>query len=295
MLKKSLILSTISAAALCAPIATKEQYLETLEKPSLDALWIQFLKIQSDLFFEKEFAALFNQHCWERAENILEIGSGNGDLLAKLQKAFPDKNYVGLEQQAAAVFRAQTNFPSIRFLENNAEVFVGDFSSLFDVVIFRLTLQHLKQPKVALEHAFRYLKKGGLVFIIDSHDASRTSSLPTPILDKAVEELNEKNREQGKGNRQITLEIQQELRDCVCYSNLDDHGADVPRCPQIVLHNLGATPFYRDYYLLFLQILNKGWGISIDFEKAYDEIEQFMNDPSSWQRSGKHILLLEKK
>jgi len=284
----------------------KEQLLNRLESTDLDNLWIQFLKIQSDLFFDKEFAPIFDQTWWNEARDVLEIGSGNGDLLVKMSAAFPDKKYVGIDQQSTSVARAQEHFQSDRltFVEWNAECFQEAFSDRFDVVIFRLTLQHLKQPRIALEHAYRYLKKGGHVYIVDSHDSSRQSSYPIPLLDKAVKDLNEQNRNRGKGNRLISLEIQKELNNqssslspyfSVQMSNLDDDGHDTRDCPQVMISSRDVGASYRDYYLLFLEILNKGWNIPIDFEQAYEEASYFVENKDAWLRSGKHILLLERK
>jgi hypothetical protein len=172
------------------------------------------------------------------------------------------------------------------------------------VVIFRLTLQHLKQPKIALEHAYRYLKKGGHIYIVDSHDASRQSSYPTPLLDKAVKDLNEQNRDRGKGNRLISIQIQQELNNqtsslsphfSVRMSNLDDEEHEAKACPQVMISSKDVGDSYRDYYLLFLKILNKGWNIPIDFEQAYEEASYFVEHKDAWLRSGKHLLLLERK
>jgi ubiquinone/menaquinone biosynthesis C-methylase UbiE len=284
----------------------KEQLLNRLESTDLDNLWIQFLKIQSDLFFDKEFAPIFDQTWWHEARDVLEIRSGNGDLLAKMSAVFPDKKYVGIDQQSASVSRAQEHFQSDRltFFEWDAECFQEAFSNQFDVVIFRLTLQHLKQPKIALEHAYRYLKKGGHIYIVDSHDASRQSSYPTPLLDKAVKDLNEQNRDRGKGNRLISIQIQQELNNqtsslsphfSVRMSNLDDEEHEAKACPQVMISSKDVGDSYRDYYLLFLKILNKGWNIPIDFEQAYEEASYFVEHKDAWLRSGKHLLLLERK
>jgi ubiquinone/menaquinone biosynthesis C-methylase UbiE len=287
-------------------LSPKEQLLNRLASTDLDNLWIQFLKVQSDIFFDKEFAPIFDQTWWHRARDVLEIGSGNGDLLVKMHAAFPDKKYVGLDQQSTSVIRAQEHFQSdhLTFVEGDAECFQDAFFDRFDVVIFRLTLQHLKQPKVALEHAYRYLKKGGHVYIVDSHDSSRQSSYPTPILDKAVKDLNEQNRNRGKGNRLISLEIQKGLNIhnsslspyfSVQMSSHDDNGLDMRDCPQVLISSRDVGASYRDYYLLFLEILNKGWSIPIDFEQAYEEASYFVENYDAWLKSGKHLLLLKRK
>lgn len=142
------------------------------------------------------------------------------------------------------------------------------------------------------------------IYIVDSHDSSRQSSYPTPLLDTAVQNFNEQNGDRGKGNRLISLQMQQELNNqtsslspyfSVQMSNLDDEGHQAKDCPQVLIFSQDVGASYRDYYMLFLKILNKGWNISIDFEKAYEEASYFVDNEDAWLRSGKHILLLEKK
>lgn len=165
-------------------------------------------------------------------------------------------------------------------------------------------MQDLKEPQEALERAFRYLKKDGYVFIIDSHDASRKSSYPTPILDNAVKTLNESNGQTYKGNRLVTLEIQRELKKLnsrlwrcfkILFSNLDDVGGDAPDGKQIVLKSEEAGPLYLDYYMLFLEILKREYGVPVNMEEGYEEANYFVKNKSSWLRSGKHALILQKR
>ena len=78
-------------------------------------------------------------------------------------------------------------------------------------------------------------------------------------------------------------------------SNLDDDGHDTQDCPQVMISSRDVGNSYRDYCLLFLGILNKGWNIPIDFEQAYEEANHFVENNDAWLRPGKHILLLERK
>lgn len=157
-------------------------------------------KSASKAFFKKELGLIFDERWWHEARDVLQIGSRNGLLLSQLASAFPEKRYIGFEKGRHFARSSQEKFQtdSLLFFEKDIEMFQGEFSGQFDVIIFHLTLQNLKDPQKILEHAFYYLKKEGYIFIIDSHDASRKSSYPTPILDLAVKTLHESNRETKK-------------------------------------------------------------------------------------------------
>jgi SAM-dependent methyltransferase len=283
----------------------KESYLKIIEAIPISELWDSFLNVQANLFFNKEFGLIFGERWWVEARKVLQIGSQNGQLLALLANEFPEKKYVGLEKEPDFVRSSQEKFQkdSLSFLKRNIEVFYEEFSNQFDVIIFHLTLQDLKEPRKTLEHAFHYLKKEGHIFIIDSHDASRKSSYLTPILDQTVKILNDCNRKTNKGNRLITLEIQNELKNSnsslwpyfkILFSNLDDTGGDAPDGKQIILHSEEVGSLYLDYYMMFLEILKKEWEIEVNLEQAYEEANYFVKNKSSWLRSGKHALTLQK-
>lgn len=288
-------------------VNSKKNFLKTLEAMPISELWDRFLHVQASLFFKKEFGLIFDERWWHEARDVLQIGSQNGQLLSQLANEFSEKQYVGLEKESHFVQSSQEKFQTdtLLFLEKDIEVFQDEFSSQFDVIIFHLILQDLKEPRKTLEHAFRYLKEKGYIFIVDSHDASRKSSYPTPILEQTFKTLNASNRETKKGNRLITLELQNELKNSssalssyfkILFSNLDDAGSDAPDGKQIILYsNEEEGPLYLDYYMMFLEILKKEWGIRVNLEDAYDEANYFVENKSSWLRSGKHVLILQKR
>lgn len=75
---------------------SKESYLKDLDALPLADLWDLFLNVQGNLFFSKEFGHIFEESWWKDAYSVLQIGSQNGQLLAKLANEFPEKNMLVL-------------------------------------------------------------------------------------------------------------------------------------------------------------------------------------------------------
>jgi len=59
----------------------KETCIEVLQTATLSELWNYFLKNQTELYFSHEAEWLSQKDCWAKAQNILELGSGNGTYL----------------------------------------------------------------------------------------------------------------------------------------------------------------------------------------------------------------------
>jgi ubiquinone/menaquinone biosynthesis C-methylase UbiE len=280
--------------------ADMKSVLQWLETASLDSLWDRFLTNQTNLFFKNEIELFGDQKWWIESHNILEIGSGNGEYLSKMAQAFPEKDYTGIELQEKplAHAKARFNFDNLSFAQGNAEVFNPDFAGQFDVVVFRLTLQHLKAPKAALEYAYRYLKPQGYLLIIDSCDKAHKSSCSCHTLALAVQALNEKN---SKGNRYITLEILNELLSegplsqqfQVETSNLTPKGLPKAGFKQMIFQGADRS-LYFSHALLFFGIVKKEWDIPINLSTAYDELQVYLKDETSWICPGMHFLVLKK-
>ncbi|MES2345739.1 MAG: methyltransferase domain-containing protein [Chlamydiota bacterium] len=281
----------------------KKSCLELLEQAKLHELWDAFLQGQADLYFDQEAAFIAKERGWEQAVSVLEIGSGNGAYLNKLFMQFREKAYLGIEKQPELVLQSTQRFAmeGLSFVEGNVEIKDEALDGKFDVVLFRLTLQHLKEPRLALMHAYHYLKPEGHVIIIDACDRAKRCSHKLPALENAFHLLNEKNQKTSAGNREITMEILGELQKGkghlaaaydIAFSSLNTEGAIVHEWMKFDGKNHGKLLF--NHGLLILNLLHKSYEIPVEFEQAYDELNICL-DEGYWVTPGIHFLVLKKK
>lgn len=278
--------------------------LERLEKATNEELWDAFLEGQAELFFEPEFQWIASQSWWEEVKSILEIGSGNGAYLSKLADQFQEKTFYGVEKLPLSVKQANERYArdKVVFQEGDAEIFNEQFANSAEVVLFRLTLQHLHKPLLALQNTWHYLLPNGYVLIIDSCDLAKKTSHPITAIDKALELVAEFQRNNGIGNRKITLEILQMLENQqsqlselyeIFSSNLDATGKVLHE--NIRLEGEQTRKLYFNHNLLFLTLLHRTYQVQIDINEAYNELKEYLADENAWTVLGMHYLVLKKK
>jgi|GEM_PF-2728239 ubiquinone/menaquinone biosynthesis C-methylase UbiE len=277
--------------------------LEALQKAELSDLWDAFLRGQTKLFFDEEIKLFKEEKEWQKAKNVLELGSGNGSYLARLADTFQEKTYLGIEKQSNFIQEAthQLGRPGLAFIEGDAEIEYECYKNQFDMVLFRFTLQHLANPRLALELAYRYLKEDGYVLIIDSYDPAKMGSYNISSLKEATRQHQERNEAERKANRFITMEILEELQKEVgplshLYqinrTSLDNHGNRLE--PGIRLEGERSRRQFFSHALLFLTIFQKGYGVVVDLAEAYEELQVYLTDETAWICPGIHFLVLKK-
>jgi SAM-dependent methyltransferase len=153
----------------------KTTCIEQLKYATKEELWDAFLEGQLRLFYNSEFQWLQYKDWWQQSKSILEIGSGNGIYLAKLADHFPEKTFCGLEKLPFLVVQSNEHFAHNRLIFEawDAEELNIKLINSADIVLFRLTLQHLENPLIALNNAWQYLVSNGHVVIIDSFDLAK--------------------------------------------------------------------------------------------------------------------------
>lgn len=104
-----------------------------------------------------------------RAPRLLDIGCGDGNLLAMLAH-FPYEKYVGVDVSAEAIKQAQArNFPRTRFAVADFTTFAADQSheknEKFDFIISTGSICYAPDPVAALQQLVPFLTEGG-AFVI---------------------------------------------------------------------------------------------------------------------------------
>ncbi|WP_158797176.1 bifunctional 2-polyprenyl-6-hydroxyphenol methylase/3-demethylubiquinol 3-O-methyltransferase UbiG [Pedobacter sp. L105] len=102
--------------------------------------------------------------------NILEVGSGNGWLSAKLAK-IENVKVTGLEPNNIETEQAQRVFKksNLRFITGNFSEQLFKDQPKFDVIIFAASLQYFPIFKEVIENAFALLNPNGYLHILDTN------------------------------------------------------------------------------------------------------------------------------
>jgi ubiquinone/menaquinone biosynthesis C-methylase UbiE len=133
---------------------------------------IRRLDAQLDLFWKKEFA-LYTRSGLKDGMDILDAGSGPGNLSEKLLAIFPSSSVTSVEIAPSLVEFAQKRLFEYR---NNGRSTVIQNSILkldfpdnsFDFIITRLVIKHVPDPKAACIELYRVLKPGGTLIVVDN-------------------------------------------------------------------------------------------------------------------------------
>ena len=92
--------------------------------------------------------------------NVLDVGCGNGRLLADLERLGWQGQGIDMSEQAVAIAKKHGLNVQVGTLPNKSLP-----SGVFDAVILHHVLEHLPEPKVILGELYRLLKPGGQLII----------------------------------------------------------------------------------------------------------------------------------
>ena len=101
-------------------------------------------------------------------KRLLDIGSGQGDLLASLRDRWPEAELAGLELSAEGIRRATEKAPSARFFQVDlltATDVPPEIAGWADVAVCSEVLEHVDDPVRLLSTAIRCVAPGGLVIV----------------------------------------------------------------------------------------------------------------------------------
>ena len=97
-------------------------------------------------------------------QNILDIGTGSGDFLVVLEKAFPNASITGIDPNSESLKTASEKFPDVVFRIMGAENIEFPDNS-FNVVSISMALHHLPDIDSAFKEMRRVLKPEGWIIV----------------------------------------------------------------------------------------------------------------------------------
>ncbi len=119
---------------------------------------------QLQLGWAEEF--FFNQYRFIGNERVLDIGSGDGKISAKIANALPKGRIVGIEKSSSMLKQAKKNHQNISnlsFIKVDAQKpsFYAEHRNQYDLVVSFSTLHWLRNQSAALKGVHQVLKPHG--------------------------------------------------------------------------------------------------------------------------------------
>ena len=99
---------------------------------------------------------------------VLDIGSGQGDLLGELAHRFPALELAGVEMSATGIEQSRHKAPRARLVQRDLTAPPASDDELLgwaDLAVCCDVLEHVDDPVRLLAHGARYLAPGGRIFI----------------------------------------------------------------------------------------------------------------------------------
>lgn len=276
-----------------------DQFLQ--EAPTGD-VWDRYLKLQVELFADGEIKYIQDHSKIDQAENVLEIGSGNGSFIKNLSKYFCDKQFIGLEKDTLYLEKTLSDhsFENVKFIAGDAEELSEELIGKFDVVIFRFVLLHLKNPLVAIERALAYLKPGGELLILEANDMAHVTSPKISFVESCFAKIEERNKQLGKGDRDIAHKIFKEFKSLdisklckIKYANINSKGEIQEHL--CVCKGKEAAFKTTEFFRCFFELVQRYYKVDLDIEKAKSELRNFSMAKDPVYKWGALFLNFEKK
>lgn len=96
-------------------------------------------------------------------EHIVDLGCGNGELLAEFRARHPDIAPYGIDSSSAQIEANRKNAPEIQWRTYDLDQTTGfptELESRFDVVVASEIIEHVRNPEALLKNALRFARAG---------------------------------------------------------------------------------------------------------------------------------------
>lgn len=224
------------------------------------------VKISADI----ELALLKDRHL-SKAQDVLDIGCGNGCFTAALSDQYPDKQFVGIDVDSELVAFAKTNY-----CRQNIQYFIESYTNHtgtgYDVIIARLLVHIIPDRMSFFRWVHSKLNGNGTLIIIDADDEN-FSIYPKPKLLYELDQItNEKIEQIGKRNTKSV--VRDELSAC--------------NFKEIRFHTISPNSMTVDK-ALFLRYMHYVMKIELGDQlplSSYKELFDWFNDDDSFVQYG---------
>jgi SAM-dependent methyltransferase len=255
--------------------------------PATTALQDRFQFVQVEFAVAQELTWFYASPQWRKATRVLDLGCGSGRYLWRLSERFPEKQYVGVDHNAALIALARD-----RYAATNRTFVHADYLHLsgdFDFVIARLFVQYLDEIEGFLEATAKLLPTGSLL-VVDADDRKRFFSPSVPALSAFFESYRQRQRSLGL-DRDRVLELSVSMS-----TESTDHKFVVGMRDELIIPStLGQNlELFREAYALMLNLADASGLHLRDTVAARDEWASWISDPRAYTQIGLIALRLDR-
>jgi tRNA (cmo5U34)-methyltransferase len=158
-----------------------------------------------------------------RIDRVLDVGSGDGRLLALVKLAHPDAHAVALDFSATMIARLRERFAddaAVTIVAHDLDRPLPALLDDFDAVVSSFAIHHLAdaRKRALYEEIYRTLRPGGLFCNLE-HVASATPSLHEAFLAR----LNVAPADEDPSNKLLDVETQLQWLRAIGFEDVDCH------------------------------------------------------------------------
>jgi SAM-dependent methyltransferase len=255
------------------------------EYETLDDIWGELHRIQTDFCFGMELGCYYSSPLWHAAKTVIDLGSGIGYYLGRLSSVFSNKHYTGIDINGVFVEHAKSgnHNPNVHF--ECSDLF--NFEGKFDFLLIRLVFQHLSNPETAIDKIADLLKPGGGAFIVDALDPYRFY-YPEPSEYVRFFKAFEQHQLSYGFDRDIAGRLPKLIEE---HPRLQLKEIQKLLIPSTISNNLSL--FEQTYYLV-IQLLQKDGKMQYDFNRVKKAWREWCRLPKKYMQVGLRYISLSR-
>ena len=276
--------------------AKTEDPLFQTSDPSLLEMWDEIQTLQADFAVNQELPSYYRSPHWQKAQTVLDLGTGNGHYLSLIAQAFMDKRYTGIDKSAdlIEIARQRVRASNIEFLIRDAftdlpaHTATGKGES-WDFVIARLFFQHIptKDLTPILNILSRLTNPGGCVLVLDACDSMRLFVPPVPEFMAFFGAYTLDQQEKGM-ERDVAALIESRVRVLPAWRVVDRTRICVPSTLP------GNLQKFSRSYALMLEIVDRVGEVAVE-PSVKAAWRKWCEMPSRYTQVGMRILCLQRQ
>ena len=252
-------------------------------------MWDQVQSCQVNFGFPLELSVYFTEPLWFSAQDVLDVGTGNGDYLCRLGEVFPEKRYLGVDLSSDLVRIAnnRSKLDYVLFETDDIDHLSRVVDRQFDFTIARLLFQHLDNISLTLSVLSKIVRPGGILLVIDSHDSLRFFWPDVPNFWKFFSAYKD-NQYLNRRDRDITSSLSAISETTNEWKFLYQKTIIIP---STISNNLSH---YRRYYYLMLEIVERVGLLEFDLRSAKDEWSHWCRNDHAYTQLALDFVILQK-